>query len=53
MVKKVKDVVCRKKIAEKDAKEKAEHNKIIYYFCSKGCKEKFLKEPEKYIKLKG
>ena len=53
MVKKIKDIVCRKKIAEKDAKEKTEHNKITYYFCSKGCKEKFLKEPEKYIKLIG
>jgi len=53
MVKKVKDVVCRKKITEKEVKEKTEYNKVTYYFCSRRCKEKFLKEPEKYLKLKG
>ncbi len=52
-IKKIKDVVCRKRIAEKGVKEKAEHNKVLYYFCSKKCKEKFLKAPEKYLKLVG
>ncbi|HCG77093.1 MAG: YHS domain-containing protein [bacterium (Candidatus Ratteibacteria) CG_4_10_14_3_um_filter_41_18] len=52
-IKKIKDVVCRKKMTAEEAKEKAEHNKIIYYFCSKRCEEKFLKAPENYLKLVG
>lgn len=33
----------------KTAKHKAEHQGKTYYFCSKGCREKFLKEPAKYL----
>ncbi|MCM8829882.1 MAG: YHS domain-containing protein [Candidatus Omnitrophica bacterium] len=51
-VKKYKDVVCRMWL-KKETKNKAEKDGKIYYFCSPGCKEKFEKDPEKYLKLVG
>jgi YHS domain-containing protein len=50
--KKYKDVVCRKWL-EKETKNFVERDGKIYYFCGPGCKEKFEKDPEKYIKLVG
>lgn len=44
-----KDPVCSMDIEEKKAVAKSEYKGIIYYFCSKGCKEKFDKDPEKYL----
>ena len=52
MKKRIKDAVCRvwlknetKNVIEKDGKK--------YFFCSPGCKERFEKEPDKYVPLKG
>lgn len=50
--KKYKDVVCRCWLA-KETKNKVEKDGKVYYFCSPGCKEKFEKDPEKYLKLVG
>lgn len=50
--KKYKDVVCRMWL-KKETKNKVEKDGKAYYFCSPGCKEKFEKDPEKYIKLVG
>ena len=45
---KVKDLMCGMEI-EKEKAVKAIYEQKTYYFCSKQCKDSFLKEPEKYI----
>ena len=45
------DVVCEMEIDEKTAKWKSEHEGMTYYFCSPMCKQKFDRNPEKFIKL--
>jgi len=37
------------KVQEDLAKEKYKYRGVTYYFCAKGCYEKFKKDPEKYI----
>lgn len=44
------DPVCGMKIKKEDAKATYEHNGKTYYFCMEECKEKFVKEPGKYIR---
>jgi YHS domain-containing protein len=44
------DPVCGMKIKKADAKTKYEYNGKTYYFCMEGCKEKFVADPEKYVK---
>jgi YHS domain-containing protein len=44
------DPVCGMKIKKEDAKYSYEYNGMTYYFCMEGCKEKFVKNPEEYIK---
>jgi len=44
------DVVCKMEIDEKTAKWKSEYKGKNYYFCSPMCKQKFDRNPEKYIK---
>jgi YHS domain-containing protein len=44
------DVVCKMEIDEKKAKLKSEYKGKTYYFCAPGCKAKFDRNPEKYIK---
>ncbi len=44
-----KDPVCNMNIDEKKAAATSEYKGITYYFCSKICKEKFDKDPEKYL----
>lgn len=46
----VKDPVCGMKIKAGEAKFKTEFKGKTYYFCSADCKEKFDKEPTKYVK---
>lgn len=43
------DPVCGMKVDPKSAAASAEYEGETYYFCSKGCKAAFEKEPEKYI----
>ena len=43
------DPVCKMKIDENKAAGKSEYKGQTYYFCAKACKEKFDKEPEKYL----
>ena len=45
----VTDPVCKMKIDEKKAAGKSEYKGQTYYFCATSCKQKFDKEPEKYI----
>jgi YHS domain-containing protein len=45
----VKDLVCKMTIDEKTAQYRSEYKGKTYYFCAKGCKVAFEKDPEKYI----
>lgn len=44
-----KDPVCKMNIDENKAVAKSIYKGKTYYFCAMVCKEKFDKEPEKYI----
>jgi YHS domain-containing protein len=44
-----KDPVCNMDVAEKKAAATSEHKGKTYYFCAKGCKIAFDKNPEKYL----
>ena len=46
----VQDPVCRMQVEEKKAAAKVEYKGKQYYFCHPGCKDKFLKDPERYLK---
>ncbi|WP_414463019.1 heavy metal translocating P-type ATPase [Hyphomicrobium sp. DY-1] len=47
---KAKDPVCGMSVDPATAKHRAEHGGQTYYFCSAGCRTKFLAEPAKYLK---
>jgi Cu+-exporting ATPase len=44
-----KDPVCNMDVDEKRAAATSVYKGKTYYFCSKGCKDKFDKDPEKFI----
>jgi len=44
-----KDPVCNMSVDEKKAAATSVHKGETYYFCAKGCKEKFDREPEKFV----
>ncbi len=44
----VKDIVCGMTVDPKTA-AKSEYKGQTYYFCSKGCKAAFDKNPDKYL----
>ena len=44
-----KDPVCGMDVDENTAAGKSEYNGKTYYFCSKGCKTSFDKDPERYV----
>lgn len=46
------DLVCGMDIDAKTAKWKSDYKSKAYYFCAPGCKQKFDRDPEKYIKSK-
>jgi len=46
---KAKDTVCGMKVDKSKAAAVSEYKGKKYYFCAVVCKEKFEKEPEKYI----
>ena len=45
----VKDPVCGMTVDPATARHKAGHAGATYYFCSAGCREKFLAEPERFL----
>ena len=49
MTERIKDPVCGMEIEKKLAKGPSEHMGKTFYFCSDGCREKFEKEPMKYM----
>jgi len=48
---KVKDPVCGMMIDPQTAAATSEHKGKTYYFCARGCKAAFDKDPEKYLKV--
>jgi len=48
-----KDVVCGMEVDPKTAPAKTEYEGETYYFCARGCKVAFDKDPEKYLKAEG
>jgi Cu+-exporting ATPase len=50
MEEKVRDLVCDMMIDPKTAAATSEYEGQTYYFCARGCKVVFDKDPEKYIK---
>jgi YHS domain-containing protein len=44
------DPVCKMQVDEKKAAAKYEYKGKIFYFCAPGCKEKFARNPEKFLK---
>ena len=44
------DPVCKMEVEPEVAPAKADYSGTTYYFCNPGCKDKFLKDPEKYLK---
>ncbi|MBU2444177.1 MAG: YHS domain-containing protein [Bacteroidetes bacterium] len=44
-----KDLVCGMHLMNIEDAEKIEYKGKFYYFCSASCKEKFNKEPNRYI----
>ena len=47
-----KDPVCNMDVDEKNAADTSVYKGKTYYFCAKGCKEKFDKDPEKFVAQK-
>ncbi len=45
------DPVCGMDVDEKKAAAQSEHEGLTHFFCSRGCKEAFDKDPDKF-KLK-
>ena len=49
----VKDPVCGMDVDPQAAKHRAEHQDHPYYFCSDGCRKKFVADPAKYLNKAG
>ncbi|OGW40895.1 MAG: YHS domain-containing protein [Nitrospirae bacterium RBG_13_39_12] len=45
-----KDPVCNMDVDEKRAAATSIYKGTTYFFCARGCKDKFDKDPEKYTK---
>ncbi len=50
---KVQDPVCKMMIEPKEAVATSEYEGQTYYFCARGCKVAFDKDPEKYLRGEG
>ncbi|MEM1967598.1 MAG: YHS domain-containing protein [Nitrososphaerota archaeon] len=44
------DPVCGMRVDERSAKHQSQYGGVTYYFCSRICKDRFDKEPIKYLK---
>src|SRR4051812_21495616 len=43
------DPVCGMTVEERDARHLAEHDGVVYAFCSVGCRVRFIKDPSAYL----
>jgi len=46
----VQDVVCGMRLSVTEVFDTTKHQSHTYYFCAGGCKEKFVSNPERYVK---
>jgi P-type Cu+ transporter len=46
------DPVCGMEVDSQKAKHRAENDGRTYYFCSAGCKDKFLADPNRYLSVR-
>lgn len=46
------DHVCHMEVDERTAPAKYDYEGDTYYFCSEGCKNKFVGDPESYVSRK-
>ena len=46
------DPVCGMEVDPEHAAASAGYRDETYYFCAEGCRERFMKEPEKYVTAK-
>ena len=46
------DPVCLMTVDEKKAAATSEYKGVTYYFCARGCKVQFDKNPEKFLNAK-
>ncbi|MBI2371785.1 MAG: YHS domain-containing protein [Deltaproteobacteria bacterium] len=44
-----KDPVCGMEVDEKHAAATAVYQGQTYYFCAQGCRDRFLKDPKRYL----
>lgn len=44
------DPVCRMQVDENQAAAKSDYHGKQYYFCCEVCREKFERDPERYVK---
>jgi YHS domain-containing protein len=44
------DLVCMMQVNEKTARWKSEYKGKTYYFCAEVCKQKFDKNPDRFVK---
>jgi Cu+-exporting ATPase len=49
MLGRAKDPVCGMKVKKSEAAAVSEYKGKKYYFCAEACKERFEKDPEKYV----
>jgi Cu+-exporting ATPase len=49
----VKDLVCEMMIDPQTAAATSEYKGQTYYFCARGCKVAFDRDPERYLKPEG
>ncbi len=45
----VRDPVCGMEVDPVSSEHRADHNERTYYFCSEGCRSRFLDEPDRYV----
>jgi P-type Cu+ transporter len=43
------DPVCGMHVDEQQSTVTVEHGEQAYFFCSEGCKKRFLESPDKYV----
>jgi Cu+-exporting ATPase len=48
MAETVKDPVCGMEIRPEEAVATAEHDGVTFYFCSQGCHNAFVDDPQRY-----
>lgn len=43
------DPVCKGEVNPMSAEAQSEYEGVVFYFCSRACKEKFDRQPQRYL----